>query len=119
MISSQDDTDIDGQTVRSADSLEGALGWCSAAVFEAGQHCDGDQLKVNKTTEIIVLTDPWPEYKKFVYRDGMLEHTSAILSSNYEMVFEQNIKDYGSAEIVNLNELPIERDEKNIPQVAE
>lgn len=119
MINSRDDTEINGQTVKSANTLEGALGWFSAAIFEAGQHQDGDRLKVNKTTEVIVLTDPWPEYKKFVYRDGTLEHTSSILSSSYETVFEQQIEDYGSAEVVNLNDLPIERDEQGIPQAVE
>jgi hypothetical protein len=105
------------QAVKRSDSLETMLGWHSAAVFEAGEYQDGDRISVNKTTEIIVLTDPYPEYKKFVFADGELSHASELTAASYENVFKQNLHDYGKANLVPLAEVEcIQRDDRNIPK---
>lgn len=105
------------QSIKNADGLIEAVGWHSAAVFEAGEHRDGDRLSINKTTEVIVLTDPYPEYKKFVFKDGEFMHSSALLTMEYEGVFKQNLNDYGEADVVPLADIDcIKRNKNGIPE---
>lgn len=105
------------QNVIRADSLERMLGWHSAAVFEVGADREDDRPPVTTTTEIIVLTDPYPEYKQFVFEDGELWHTAELTSETYEKIFEQTLRDYGEATIVPLSEIDcIQRNDRNIPK---
>lgn len=104
-------------TVKRADSLETMLGWHTAAVFEPGEHQEDDRLSVTKTGEIIVLTDPYPEYKRFVFRDGEMWHSAELTSETYEDIFEESLHDYGEATIAPLSEIDcIQRNDHNIPK---
>lgn len=107
----------EGRPAPSVESLTGMLGWNSVAVFEAGTQIDGDTVHVNKGTVYVVMTDPWPEYRQFVFLGGGFHHADDLLSMEYEGVFKDNIQDYGGAEVVPLSEVEfISRDESGIPQ---
>lgn len=112
--------ELDGRLARSVDSLTGMLGWNSVAVFEAGEHRDGDRLKVNKATIYVMLADPYPEYTAVVLMDGEHHHTEQVLSMTYEEVFENHLEDYGEAKIVSLSELShLQRDEHGAPEYVD
>lgn len=113
----EDDTEQwDGRPARTVDSLTGMLGWNSVAVFKAGEHRDGDRLKVNKATVFVMLADPWPEYSTAVFLNGEFHHEGHLLAGEHEDVFEAHLDDYGKAEIVPLSEVGfLQRDEGGIP----
>lgn len=113
--------EIDSElTVKRVDNLETMLGWHTAAVFEPGKHQEGDRVSITKTTEIIVLTDPYPEYKRFVFQDDEMRHSAELTSETYEDIFGESLHDYGEATIVPLTEIDcIQRNDRNIPKYTE
>lgn len=111
---------FDGRTINSLDDVLKMLGWNSIIVFEASEHIDGDRLKKNKATIFVVLSDPYPEYKEFVFIDGDYHHTGDLLSMEYEGWFEETLNDYGKAQILPLSDVEfINRDNSGIPRFDE
>jgi len=112
--------ELGGRLAHSVDSLMGMLGWNSVAVFEAGEHRDGDRLKVNKATVFVMLADPWPEYTTVVFIDGEFHHEGHLMSMECESVFRDHINDYGEAEVVPLSKVSfLQRDENGNPQFVD
>jgi len=117
--STNDDNTIQesGRRALSLSSLTGMLGWNSVAVFNTETHADGDTLHVNKDTVYLVLTDPCPEYKQFVFLNGEFHHADDLLSMEYKRAIKDHLEEHGEAEIHPLHAVDfIERDEKGIPQ---
>lgn len=104
------------QTARSPTSLEEMLGWNSVGVFFAGEHYDNETLHTNRDTSLIALSDPYPEFKQFVLLDGDYHHTTTLLKTNYEEVFDEFFNTHGKAKVLPLAAVShIERSDHGIP----
>lgn len=86
-------------TVHGVNSLKNAFGWHSAVIFEAGEVFTEERLNVNKTTEVLVLSDPYPECKVFVFKDGELEHEMDLSKGSFELALNDRISSYGKAKV--------------------
>jgi hypothetical protein len=112
-----DGDELAGRPARGVDSLTGMLGWNSVGVFATNEYFDGETLHVNRNAVFAVLTDPYPEYREFVWLDGDYHHASDLLSMEYEGVFEEHFHQHGEATIYPLDAVDcIERDDNGIPQ---
>lgn len=113
----EQDTEDCGWEVYSVESLMEMLGWNSVAVFYSGKHVDGESLYVTSADVALMLTDPYPEYKEFVFDDGELQHESDLLTMEYEGVMRDYYDMYGKPVLYPLSIVEgVERDEHNIPQ---
>lgn len=108
----------DGRIARSVPSLTGMLGWNSVAVFDAGGNVTDDgTVYATKERTYVVMTDPYPEYKQFVFLMDEFHYSGDLLRMEYEGVFEDFLEVHGSARIVPLDTVDfIKRDERGIPQ---
>lgn len=96
------------------------LGWNSVGVFDAPEYDDGETLHVNRGCVFVVLMDPYPEFREFVFLDGEFHHVDDLLSMEYEGVLEDHFESYGEAAVVPLGAVAfIERDDDGIPRFVE
>lgn len=105
---------------RSLETLTGMLGWNSVAVFTAGEHVEKDILHVNQTSVVVVMADPWPEYKMFTFQGGEHVRTMDLLSMSYEQEFENLLESHGHAQVFPMQAVSfIERGDNMIPVYVE